>query len=122
MWHRVWKIFRKIFSLMDYVLSSLSEYFLTSGEALIRFNSRVENCEVNHFNSTTISCSDAESRRQWHHLGVCLPVQQQKSNAFCFQALIIKYTNSFQGFENFTPNTILENACFMEGWIWICLQ
>lgn len=70
----------------------------------------MEKCGVemwNHFNSTTIICGDAGSRRQWHHLGVCVPVQQQKSNAFCFQALIIKYMNSSQGFENFTPNTNL---------------
>lgn len=58
MWHRVWKIFRKIFSLMDYVLSSLSEYFLTSSEALVRFNSGMENCRVNQFNSTTIICGE----------------------------------------------------------------
>lgn len=62
---------------------------------------------MNHFNSTTIICGDVGSRRQWQHLGVCVPVQQQKSNAFCFQAFIIKYIKSSQGFENFTPNANL---------------
>lgn len=122
MWHRVWKIFRKIFFLMDYVLSSPSEYFLTPREVLIRFNSGMENWGMNHFNSSTFICGGAGSRRQGNHLGVCLPVQQQKSNAFCFQALVIKYMKSSQGFENFTPNTILENTCFREERIWICLQ
>lgn len=114
---------------MNYGFSSPSEYFLTTSKVLIRVHSGMENCWVNHFNSKTITCGDAEgwvwwacsyrassanvagNRRLWHRLGGCLPVRQQKSYAFCFQVLIIKYTIPSQGFENFAPNAILENLC-----------
>lgn len=59
-WYRAWKALRKIFSLRNYSFSSPPKYFLATNEVLIRFHSGMENCWVNHFNSTTTTCGDSE--------------------------------------------------------------